>query len=206
MSMAVFLAQAILISLSGALSPGPMTAVTIGKGSESPHAGAFIALGHGIVEFPLMIAIFFGVAPFLTAPLVKALVALLGGLMLAVMGAGMLRSAGRDGLHAGRSGRSPVVAGILLAAANPYFIVWWATVGAALIVTAVDFGVRAFVAFMIAHWLCDFAWYYFLSYMSFRGGSIFGRRFQQWAFGICGALLIVFGAKFAWDGIILLLA
>lgn len=204
MSVAMFLAQAVFISLSGALSPGPMTAVTIGKGSESPHAGAFIAVGHGIVEFPLMIAIFLGVAPFLQNTMVKALVALLGGAMLVVMGTGMLRSAGQSEINPGSYGRSPVMAGILLAAANPYFIVWWATVGAALIVTAVDYGPWAFVAFMIAHWSCDFAWYYFLSFMSFRGGRVFGGRFIRIMSGTCGALLVVFGAKFAWDGIIML--
>ncbi|MDY6966328.1 MAG: LysE family transporter [Halobacteriota archaeon] len=42
------------------MAPGPVTAVTIGEGSKSPHAGAFVAIGHGIVEFPLMIAIFYG--------------------------------------------------------------------------------------------------------------------------------------------------
>ncbi|HPA71608.1 MAG TPA: LysE family transporter [Spirochaetota bacterium] len=204
MSMAVFLAQAILISLSGALSPGPMTAVTIGKGSESPHAGAFIAVGHGIVEFPLMIAIFFGIAPFLTLPTVKALIALLGGAMLVVMGIGMARSAGSAEMQEATYGRSPIVAGILLAAANPYLIVWWATVGAALIVTAADYGAWAFVIFMLLHWCCDFAWYYFLSFMSYRGGRVFGGRFIRILTGVCGVLLVVFGAKFAWDGIAML--
>lgn len=60
MPLLTFLFEAVLISLSGVLAPGPITAVTIGKGKESPHAGAFVAIGHGIVEFPLIISIFYG--------------------------------------------------------------------------------------------------------------------------------------------------
>ena len=58
--MLAFLIQTILISLSGVMAPGPITAVTIGKGSVSPYAGALVAVGHGIVEFPLMAAVYFG--------------------------------------------------------------------------------------------------------------------------------------------------
>ena len=39
------------------MAPGPVTAVTISKGNESPHAGGLVAVGHGVVEFPLMIAL-----------------------------------------------------------------------------------------------------------------------------------------------------
>lgn len=60
MPLLTFLIGAVFISLTGVMAPGPVTAVTIGEGSKSPHAGAFVAIGHGIVEFPLMIAIFYG--------------------------------------------------------------------------------------------------------------------------------------------------
>jgi len=57
-----FLLEAVLISLSGVMAPGPMTAAAVGMGSKSPHAGAFLAVGHGIVEFPLMVAILYGLS------------------------------------------------------------------------------------------------------------------------------------------------
>jgi threonine/homoserine/homoserine lactone efflux protein len=46
--LSAFLLEAVLISLSGVIAPGPVTAVTVSKGTKSPHAGAIIALGHGI--------------------------------------------------------------------------------------------------------------------------------------------------------------
>lgn len=197
----MFLAQAVLISLSGALSPGPMTAVAIGKGNESPHAGALIAIGHGIVEFPFMIGIFFGIASFLTGAMMKTGIALLGGIMLIFMGVTLLRSMKSGEMKGGAHTASPVVAGIILAAGNPYFLIWWATVGAALIVSATEYGLAVFIAFMFSHWMCDLVWYYLLSILSFRGGRSFGIRFQQVTSSICGIFLIIFGAKFIYDGI-----
>ena len=54
----LFLASVFLISLSGVLMPGPLFAVTIQKAAKSKTAGALIAVGHGIVEFPLMFSSF----------------------------------------------------------------------------------------------------------------------------------------------------
>jgi threonine/homoserine/homoserine lactone efflux protein len=59
----VFLGSVLLISLSGVLMSGPLFAVTIKKASKSGVAGALIAVGHGIVEFPLMFLIFFLLTP-----------------------------------------------------------------------------------------------------------------------------------------------
>ncbi|MCX7668933.1 MAG: lysine transporter LysE, partial [Anaerolineae bacterium] len=47
-----------LISLSGALSPGPLTALAIGEGARAGRwAGTRLAIGHGLVEIPLVFAI-----------------------------------------------------------------------------------------------------------------------------------------------------
>ena len=86
------LIQTVLISLSGVLSPGPITAVTIGKGNESPWAGAYIAAGHIIVELPLMLLIYYGVGAALGLAPVKTAIFVLGGLFLVFMGAGQLVS------------------------------------------------------------------------------------------------------------------
>ena len=99
---------------------------------------------------------------------------------------------------------SPVAAGFLLSIGNPYFIVWWATVGAALVMRSTTFGVMGFALFAILHWLCDFAWCYFLSALSFRGGRFFGRGFQRVLFAICGTALLFFSGKFVVDGISLI--
>jgi threonine/homoserine/homoserine lactone efflux protein len=196
-----FLFEAALISLSGVMSPGPITAVTIGKGARSPYAGAMVAVGHGVVEFPLMAGIFFGVGYLLSITAVKAAVFSLGGVFLLYMGIGMLRSIGGAQEDIKPDSSTPLIAGILLSIWNPYFLIWWATVGASLIAKAVTFGVLGFVLFALVHWLCDFIWYSFLSAVSFKGGHVFGRMFQKVVFGICGVFLIFFSGKFLLDAV-----
>jgi len=200
MSFAAFLLEAVVISLSGVMAPGPVTSVVVGKGNDSPHAGALVALGHGVVEIPLMVAVFYGVGRLLELPHIQGAIALAGGLFLLWMGLGMLRSLRQRVEMDEQSGNTSFVAGILLSIGNPYFLVWWATVGAALIARSAEFGLGGFLAFGLAHWGCDFVWDYGLSALSFHGGQIFGARFQRGVFLLCGLALIFFGARFVWDG------
>lgn len=197
----IFLSEATLISLSGVLSPGPMTTLAVGKGNETPHAGAWLAVGHAIIEVPLMVAIFYGIGYVLNLPHVQAVIAFVGGAFLLFMGIGMLRSIRQGVTGARQPGGSPVMAGALLTLGNPYFLVWWATVGATLILRSGRFGLWGFGAFALLHSLCDFAWYYFLSALSFKGGQFFGKRFQRIIFLICGLLLLFFGGKLVVDAI-----
>ncbi len=201
MSILTFLLGAVFISLSGVMSPGPMTAVTIGKGNESPHAGAFIAIGHGIAEFPLMISIFYGFGHLLDLRYVRPTVAFVGGLFLFAMGISMFRSVRIEVCPGYRYTRSPMIAGVLLSLGNPYFLIWWATVGAVLILQSTSFGMPVFLVFALLHWLCDFSWYYFLSALSFRSRQFFGKGFQRVVFAICGVVLLFFSGKFIADAL-----
>lgn len=204
--METFLFEAVVISLSGVMAPGPITAVTLGTGTRSPHAGALIAIGHGIIEIPLMIAILYGFGAMLNHPSAKAAVGLVGGLFLLFMGIGMLRRFNRTEAKAQASNHSPIVAGIALSAGNPYFLIWWATVGATLIMRSVGFGIIGFTTFAVLHWLCDFVWCYLLSALSFRGGRFFGGVFQRAVFVLCGTLLLFFSGKFIIDAMRMLFA
>ncbi|MBN2160559.1 MAG: LysE family transporter [Spirochaetes bacterium] len=196
-----FLAGAMVISLTGVMAPGPLAAVTVGKGSGSPHAGVLIAVGHAIVEFPLMAAIFFGFGYIFSIPYVKPAIGIAGGAFLLFMAAGMFRSLRDGGVDAAADRRSPVAAGAVLSIANPYFLIWWATVGAAMVMQAAGFGVAGLVIFMVAHWLCDLGWSWFLSALSYRGGRFFGNNFQKAVFAVSGVALVGFGGKFLFDAV-----
>jgi threonine/homoserine/homoserine lactone efflux protein len=202
----VFLSGAIVISLSGVMAPGPVTAVTIGKGNDYPHAGAWVALGHGIVEFPLMILLALGIGQFFTHAWLKTALGILGGLFLIFMAVGLLREVGRRSVNASVFSGSPLLAGILLTLGSPFFFVWWATIGAALILQSWVFGLIGFIVLCVSHWLCDFLWGYFLSAVSYAGGQFFGRRFQQVVFAVCGTALLVFGGWFLYNAAVSLLA
>ena len=201
MLLAALLLETVLISLSGVLSPGPISAYSVGRGSRSPRAGAQIAIAHSLIEIPFLAAIFFGLMGFLQRPSVTALIAFFGGLILLKMGIEMLRDARRAGVAFSGSTLSPLAAGVVLTLSNPYFFIWWLTVGAVLITRAAAFGVLGFFAFALAHWLCDLGWYSFLGVLAYRGGKFFGQAFQRIVFVVCGGFLLFFGGKFILDSL-----
>ncbi|MBD3349146.1 MAG: hypothetical protein GF400_08130 [Candidatus Eisenbacteria bacterium] len=199
MSFGAFLIQAMLISLSGVMGPGPLSVVVVDEGARSPRAGLLIALGHGVVEFPLMALIAVGFAPVLERPLFGAIVGLAGGVVLLWMGVGLLRSLSRPIETERRKASSPFVAGMVMSAANPYFLVWWATVGATLVFRALEYGIWLFVVFAVAHWSLDVGWDFLLSSASHRGFRVLGPRFLKGVSLVAGVLLAFFGIRFVID-------
>lgn len=195
-----FLLKAVGISLSGVMAPGPMTAATLAAGVRSPHAGALIALGHAAIEVPLMILIVAGAGAIFQVPTIKLGIGLAGGAFLLFMGSQLLTAARTAQVVENTpEGRHPFITGIVLTAANPYFLIWWATVGLALTTEAIQFSLLAFVVFGILHWLCDLIWLEILSYGSYKGTEVLGGRLQQVVLLVCGVTLLVFGAMFLKD-------
>jgi len=196
MSLPLFFLSVILISLSGVMAPGPITAATIAHGNRSPNAGILIAVGHGIVEFPLMILIALGFGELVKTPSVSASIAIAGEGVLIYMGFRMLKAYRNKISNVNQVSRTPLMAGIMLSIGNPYFIIWWATVGATLVITAVKFGIVVFFLFAITHWSIDLIWYYTLSLTTFKASSIWGEKFSKLVFVFCGAILVFFGGMF----------
>lgn len=197
MELLLFLSQVLIISLSGVMAPGPVTAAAIAMGSRSRFAGALIAVGHGMIEFPLVILIVLGMDKILKSTGTQIVIGLAGGLFLLLMAIQMLNSSRQAVSQAAKPTKGgPIAAGALLSAGNPYFLLWWATVGLALATTATSLGVWAFVLFAIVHWLCDLIWLWALSWASFKGSVLLGPVVQRIVLLICSAALLAFGAFF----------
>jgi len=195
-----FLITAVAISLSGVLAPGPMTAATLAAGTRFRHAGAVIALGHAAVEFPLMLVIIAGAGRLFEVEGVKLGIGLAGGAFLLLMGVQLLLAARKASSEMQvADARHPFLVGIVLTGANPYFLIWWATVGLALATQAVELGMIAFVLFAVIHWLCDLVWLELLSLASHKGTELLGGRIQQIVLVVCGLMLLGFGCKFLYD-------
>jgi threonine/homoserine/homoserine lactone efflux protein len=75
-------------------------------------------------------------------------------------------------------------------------LIWWATVGLALITNAGGFGVWAFVLFAMAHWSCDLIWLTILSWASFKGAVLLGPKRQRIILACCAAAMAGFGLSF----------
>lgn len=195
-SLGLFLLSAAGISLSGVMLPGPLTAATIAKGYREQNAGIFIALGHAVIELPLMALIYFGFAHFFASPEAKKVIGLAGGLMLIVMGSVVLRNIKKAQGEAADLPYNSLVTGIMMTGANPYFFLWWATIGIALIATAAEFGIWGLVVFAVVHWSCDLVWEQFISMSVFRTKHLWTQKVQRIVFGVCALVLVGFGVWF----------
>ncbi len=203
----IFLGEVFVISLTGALQPGPVTATAITIGTRNRWAGVLLALGHGIIEFPLIVVIVMGMGKYFQIPKVQIVIGLAGGAFLILMGVqtylGLKAGAGNKpkALHG-----KPILAGIILTASNPYFLLWWATVGLALANQApAEWGIWAFVFFALTHWFVDLVWLHLLSWASFKGSVLLGRHGLKIVLAFCAAALFGFGIFFIYNAVINLL-
>ncbi len=200
-----FLIGVVAISASGVMMPGPVTATAIAMGGRNRFAGALIAVGHGIVEFPLMILVVLGAASILNSNIARVIIGLIGGMVLLMMANQMFAAIRKRARAEGDVVRgTPVVAGILLSAGNPYFLVWWATIGLGLATKAGSLGAWAFALFALVHWACDFLWLTALSWASHRGAKLLTPRRQNIVLGICALVVLAFGLLFLGGAILLL--
>ena len=195
-NLGLFLLSAAGISLSGVMMPGPLTAATIAKGYQDKNAGILIALGHAVIEFPLMALVYFGFAHFFTSPETKRVVSLAGGLMLGFLGLMMLRTIRKAPGEAADLPYNSFVTGIIMTGGNPYFFLWWATIGVALIANAADFGIWGLLLFAVVHWSCDLVWEQFVSVSVFKTRHLWTQKVQRIVFGVCALVLVGFGAWF----------
>ena len=95
--------------------------------------------------------------------------------------------------------------GIITSALNPFFWLWWVTVGSMLVMKFFDFGVMGLTAFTVVHWLCDLVWLAFVSILVYRTRSLWGLKFQEGLFITCSLLLVGFGGWYFISGIQLLI-
>lgn len=194
------------VALSGALMPGPLFTLTITESvRRGCRAGPLLMIGHAVLELAVVAAVVLGLGPFLKKPSVMGTIALLGGGFLLWMGMDMVHSAARLtlNLHASApgasSGRHPVLLGVLASLSNPYWTLWWATIGLGYMVAAMKAGPWGVGVFFLGHIAADFAWYSLVSFGVTKGTRFMGDRSYQWVLRACGVFLVGFGAWFLWS-------
>ena len=195
-----------VIGLSGAMMPGPMFVVVVG---QTPRHGAWtgpvVVFGHGILESLLVGAVILGLAEFISSPAVITTVALIGGVVLLYMGVDMLRSAGSLSLFAvsGQMKGSmvdvhPFWAGILTSLANPYWTLWWATIGLGYMLIASKNGSVGLAVFLIGHIMSDLVWYTTVSTLVAGGKRWLTDSIYRSIIRACGVVLLFFALYFGW--------
>ncbi|MFC1942148.1 LysE family transporter [Chloroflexota bacterium] len=195
------LGTVVLTSLSGVMMPGPMFTMTLAKSYKSPWAGVKVSLGHAVIEVPLILLIYFGVAQFFENITLQLILSFLGGGMIVWMGISLFR-ARREVAEGGKdTSYSAFVAGIVMTGFNPFFLVWWVTVGSLLLMNFLTFSPQGLVLFIVVHWLCDLVWLSLVSVTIYKTHSFWGPKVQEWVFIVCSLGLVYFGGYFIFKGI-----
>ena len=191
------LAVAFAIGLTGALAPGPTLVATVNSSlKDGWTAGPKVAAGHAIVEILVFLFIVAGLASVMLQH--SRTISIVGGLALIVFGIMTTRDSKNATLSSphGAVVGSATLAGAVTSAANPYFWIWWLSVGSALVLSSLESGLIMATAFMIGHWGADFGWYTLVSSSLDRGRSVLSEKSYRTILGVCGIFLICFGVYF----------
>jgi threonine/homoserine/homoserine lactone efflux protein len=123
--------------------------------------------------------------------------------MIIWMGIGLFR-ARKEVARGGKDAPySAFVAGILMSGLNPFFLVWWVTVGSLLLMTFLKFSPQGLILFIVVHWLCDLVWLSLVSFTVYKTHSFLSQRLQEWIFIVLSVVLFYFGGQFIVKGFLL---
>ena len=199
--------SAFATGFSGAVAPGPLLVVCAHQTLRSGFwAGMTTIIGHAAMELVLVAAMLAGLAGFLkNRPRAFHVVKVCAGVVLLVLGVLMLVSAPSARFEIATSDPAegaqhavPLLMGAAVSIGNPYFILWWATVGLALLGNAARSGRVAVPVFYVGHILSDFVWFAFIAASLVLGKrAILGETSYRLLLAAGGIFMIAFGAYFA---------
>jgi threonine/homoserine/homoserine lactone efflux protein len=185
-----------VVALSGAMMPGPLLTVTISESTRRGiTAGPVLIAGHAILELFLVVALILGLGPFLKNELFFVVTAFAGGIIMFWMAWGMFRSLPTLSVSVASEEKSRgnlFIKGIVMSLANPYWIIWWATIGIGYIVLSQEFGFLGVVLFFFGHIIGDLCWYAAISMAVGKGKRLFTDRIYRILISVCGTFLVGF--------------
>jgi threonine/homoserine/homoserine lactone efflux protein len=205
-----------LVALTGAMTPGPLLTYTIIKSIQASKRGYLMGLwvitGHAIIEIAIIIFLLLGFSFVLENKIVVRTIGILGGVILVYFGVSILRDAYHGNISTSflnssdehnqgtdlskRKGlENPVFGGILVSMSNPYWWVWWATIGFAFMI---QFNISFkqwpwLVAFFLGHEAGDLLWYLIISFLAFFGLRHLNKKVYYGILVCCGVFMILFG-------------
>ncbi len=208
------------VGLSGALSPGPLTILAMREGARRGWvAGPFATAGHAVAEATTIVLLALGLSRYVgsNGPVTTA-ISLVGGLVLVWMARTTARSVPTASLAARvaqategaepprgdrsfEAFRSVALLGIAVTVVNPYWLIWWATVGTKLTVDSLHIGWSGPLAVFLGHILSDLLWLTFVATLVGSGSRWLGDRAYRGLLGACAVFLLVLGVLFVASGV-----
>jgi threonine/homoserine/homoserine lactone efflux protein len=197
----LFIATSFAVGLTGALVPGPMLTVTISDSLQKGFiAGPMVVLGHFIAELSIIILIFAGLGLFISSSTAVFIIGTLGGFIMLLMGYRIIGSNPFNKIQIKEdtsSSYGPVLNGILTSLTNPFFFIWWATIGWAFMFKGLELaGIFGVVGFLIGHWASDMSWFSLVSFFTSRGSNIMTEKHYKVLMNLSGVFLMILGVYF----------
>lgn len=156
-----FILKVVMVSASGALAPGPLTAASIAVGARKGwRSGLGLALGHTLAEVPVVLAVYYGLSSFLVSEALRTWLGVVGCFSMMFFAALTVRDAVKGVGISGREGPrgGALATGFALTMFNPLFIAWWLSVGSLLVAEVVPLGLAGLAATYLSHVWIDYAW------------------------------------------------
>jgi len=202
----------LLVAFTGALMPGPMLTLVISSVAQKGFKTAvFIVIGHSVLELLIVASFYLGVLKYLDNALTVKIISVVGGVFLIYMAVSIIVSVARKKIkldldskktiqNLGTKGTLIVTAkGILISLANPYWYVWWMTIGAAFMVKSVQHSFAGVASFYTGHILADFIWYLFVGFLISTGRRFFNQKIYIGILIACSLFLLYLGIGFIAD-------
>ncbi|MEM4549062.1 MAG: LysE family transporter [Nitrososphaerota archaeon] len=190
-----------LISVSGALAPGPLFFATVTYGIKGgAKSGFMVALGHTVFEFPLVVAIALGLFSVINMAQSKLFIGFAGSVAIIVFGILQLRDALRQGATSNGSINFKIpanafLAGLIFTGLNPFFIIWWLTIGMKLVLDSLLLASLIGVCIMyVSHVWIDYAWLVLVSHLAKKATNFIKGRWMKALIVSLSIILIALGA------------
>ena len=202
----------LIVAFSGALMPGPMLTLVIASVAQKGFwTSVFIVIGHSILELLIVISFYLGVLKYLDNPLVIKIISIVGGAFLIYMAVSIIVSIARKKIKLDLDAKSIAKnlgtkntfiitgKGILISLANPYWYVWWLTIGATFMIKSVQHSFGGVAFFYTGHILADFIWYLFVGFLVSTGRRFFNQKIYIGILIVCSLFLLYLGVRFIVD-------
>lgn len=211
MSAGALFFTSLIVGLSGAMAPGSLLVVNVQAVLEDGFAGSLkTVLGHALSELCLVLLMLFGLTAFLAQQTTAAWISLAGSAMLLWFGATTVKDSlqGKYSLDLDKTIKNEkqipyTLRGVIATVSNPYWLIWWATIGASYFVLAKNAG-SPISAFFLGHISADFLWYALIAIVLLSGKKFISDKVYSYVLAACGGFLIVLAVYFFYSGIKLL--
>lgn len=202
--------SAFAIGFSGALMPGPLMGLTLDVGIQKGAIGGFLlGIGHSLLELVTVILLMLGLRDFITSPTVSGVIGIVGGAALLFMGLDMVLSAVKNKVSLENQNISQkkyswhklLIKGVTVSISNPYFILWWASIGLALITDSLKVGIIGVLFVYIGHILSDLTWFTLIAFSMSKSKRLMNQKTYKGLVMGLGVFVTGFAVYFINSGI-----